>query len=86
MKMEKCGLSRGFPKTPVFGKATLDLWEKADFRPLFQELFLWALMKNDGFPFSERALHRPCLFRFNFPATYPGLYGDNLLYETLIMG
>jgi hypothetical protein len=31
--------NRGFPKTSVFGKATLDLWEKAGFRPLFQEPF-----------------------------------------------
>jgi hypothetical protein len=30
---------RGFPKTSVFGKATLDLSEKAGFRPLFQEHF-----------------------------------------------
>jgi hypothetical protein len=29
----------GFPKTSVFWKATLDLWEKAGFRPLFQEPF-----------------------------------------------
>jgi hypothetical protein len=29
----------GFPKTSDFGKATLDLWEKAGFRPLFQEHF-----------------------------------------------
>ncbi|MDR2068810.1 MAG: hypothetical protein LBP71_02960 [Spirochaetaceae bacterium] len=33
-------ITRGFPKTSVFGKATLDLWEKAGFRPLFQEHFL----------------------------------------------
>jgi hypothetical protein len=25
---------RGFPKTSVFGKATLDLWEKAGFKTL----------------------------------------------------
>jgi hypothetical protein len=30
---------KGFPKTSGFGKATLDLWEKAGFRPLFQEPF-----------------------------------------------
>jgi hypothetical protein len=29
----------GFPKTSVFGKATLDFIEKAGDRPLFQELF-----------------------------------------------
>jgi hypothetical protein len=28
-----------FPKTSVFGKATLDLSEKAGFRPFFQEHF-----------------------------------------------
>ncbi|MDR2159465.1 MAG: hypothetical protein LBP23_05295, partial [Treponema sp.] len=32
-------LHRGFPKTSVFGKATLDLWEKAGSRPLFWKLF-----------------------------------------------
>jgi hypothetical protein len=31
--------NRGFPKTSVFGKATLDLWEKAGSRPLFQKPF-----------------------------------------------
>jgi hypothetical protein len=31
--------NRGFPKTSAFGKATLNLWEKAGFRPLFQERF-----------------------------------------------
>ncbi|MDR2374975.1 MAG: hypothetical protein LBD96_00900 [Treponema sp.] len=30
---------RGFPKTSAFGKATLDLEEKADFWPLFPKLF-----------------------------------------------
>jgi hypothetical protein len=30
---------RGFPKTSVFGKATLDLEEKADFWPLFPKPF-----------------------------------------------
>jgi hypothetical protein len=30
---------RGFPKTSVFGKASLDLYEKAGLRPLFPELF-----------------------------------------------
>jgi hypothetical protein len=30
---------RGFPKTSAFGKATLNLYEKADFRPLFRKLF-----------------------------------------------
>jgi hypothetical protein len=30
---------RGFPKTSVFGKATVDLGEKADFRPLFPKPF-----------------------------------------------
>jgi hypothetical protein len=29
----------GFPKTSVFGKATLDLEEKADFWPLFPKPF-----------------------------------------------
>jgi hypothetical protein len=29
----------GFPKTSDLGKAPLDLWEKAGFRPLFQEHF-----------------------------------------------
>ncbi|MDR2068960.1 MAG: hypothetical protein LBP71_03725, partial [Spirochaetaceae bacterium] len=43
----------GFPKTSVFGKATLDLWEKAGFRPLFQEHFLkptgfWEMLKYMG--------------------------------------
>ncbi|MDR2375610.1 MAG: hypothetical protein LBD96_04130 [Treponema sp.] len=33
------GDDRGFPKTSVFGKATLDLEEKADFWPLFPKLF-----------------------------------------------
>jgi hypothetical protein len=32
-------IMRGFPKTSVFGKATLDLEEKADFWPLFPKLF-----------------------------------------------
>jgi hypothetical protein len=30
---------RGFPKTSVFGKATLDLEGKVDFCPLFPKLF-----------------------------------------------
>ncbi|MDR2019649.1 MAG: hypothetical protein LBQ14_02670, partial [Treponema sp.] len=30
-------LNSGFPKTSVFGKATLDLWEKTGLRPFFQE-------------------------------------------------
>jgi hypothetical protein len=32
-------LHRGFPKASAFGKAALNLWEKAGFRPLFQERF-----------------------------------------------
>jgi hypothetical protein len=34
-----CLNSRSFPKTSVFGKATLDLLEKAGFRPLFRKPF-----------------------------------------------
>jgi hypothetical protein len=32
-------LHRGFPKTSVFGKASLNFPEKAGFRPLFPKLF-----------------------------------------------
>ncbi|MDR2377122.1 MAG: hypothetical protein LBD96_11880, partial [Treponema sp.] len=38
-KTVKILIIRGFPKTSVFGKATLDLEEKADFWPLFPKLF-----------------------------------------------
>jgi hypothetical protein len=42
---------RGFPKTSAFGKATLDLWEKAGFRPLFQDYCrkptgFWEMLKH----------------------------------------
>jgi hypothetical protein len=33
-------VNRGFPKTSVFGKATLDLGGKAGARPIFPEHFL----------------------------------------------
>jgi hypothetical protein len=39
LKRTKLFVSRGFPKTSVFGKATLNLEEKAAFKPLFPELF-----------------------------------------------
>jgi hypothetical protein len=37
MFYRKTACRRSFPKTSVFGKATLDLWEKAGSEPLFQE-------------------------------------------------
>jgi hypothetical protein len=43
--------NRGFPKTSVFGKATLDLGGKSGLRPLFLEHFLkptgfWEMLKK----------------------------------------
>jgi hypothetical protein len=33
--LERDNIQRGFPKTSVFGKTTLYLWEKVDLKPLF---------------------------------------------------
>ena len=51
LQRNKKSVIRGFSKTSVFGKATLDLFEKVGFRPLFQEQFpklteFWKLLIN----------------------------------------
>jgi hypothetical protein len=52
---------RGFPKTSVFGKATLDLYGKAGPGPLFQESFskptgFWERLKFYLFCYDKKRL------------------------------
>jgi hypothetical protein len=56
-----------FPKTEIFGKATLDLAEKADFWPLFPKPF----PKPTGFC---EWLYNMENFEFLEPMTAPSLY------------
>jgi hypothetical protein len=66
----------GFPKTSVFGKATLDLWGKAGFRPLFQEHFL----KPTGF---WEMLHGKKILLLIFVLSGPFSFGEELLGGSL---
>ncbi|MDR0450426.1 MAG: hypothetical protein LBH26_04090 [Treponema sp.] len=65
----------GFPKTSASGKAALNLWEKAGFRPLFQGHF----PKPTGFwemPIIKRLLFKNFIIINNRRVQEPGWFPD----------
>jgi hypothetical protein len=75
----------GFPKTSVSGKSSLDLWEKADFKPVFPNPFsklteFWERIAADsyfgpriGFQYNVKPDADPEDKYYNFPRSLMGM-------------